>query len=111
LDEDEFFGYGVDSGTGCFMDAEALRLLNERRDQVEDHFVVITDGMEQNYKHTWSWLDFCPMVGRDDNVICFSTGYGDGLYPSFFGYAAGDSPTDLVTDFMVLPTAEKDLAE
>jgi hypothetical protein len=106
LGEDEFFGYGVDSGTGCFMDPVALRLLNERMDQDEDYFNVIIDGMEQNYKHTWSWLDFCPLADQDDNIVCFHSGYGDGSYPSFFGYAGGDSPTDLVTDFMVLPPAE-----
>ncbi len=107
LGEDEYFGYGVDSGTGCFMDPDALRLLNERMDQEENYFNVITDGLDQHQKNTWTWFEFCPMPGHDDNIVCFSSGFGDGLYPSFFGYDRDDSPTDLVTDFMVLPTADK----
>jgi hypothetical protein len=106
LGEDEFFGYGVDSGTGSFMDPVAARLLSERLDSDKNYSSTISDAIDANYKHTWSWLDFRPIPDREENVICFSSGLGDGSYPSFFGYSRDGVPTDLVTDFIVLPTDE-----
>jgi hypothetical protein len=108
LGEDEFFGYGVDSGTGSFMDPVAARLLSERLEQDDTCANEMIDAMQASYKHTWSWLDFRPLPDREENVICFSSGFGDGLYPSFFGYSRADVPTDLVTDFMVLATDDDD---
>jgi hypothetical protein len=35
-------------------------------------------------------------------VIAFSSGWGDGSYPSFWGYDADSQPVALVTDFGVL---------
>ncbi|MFP3419989.1 DUF4241 domain-containing protein [Bacillus sp. SIMBA_154] len=45
LKEDEFYGYGVNTGMGCFMDAEAALYL-----QAYEEF---EEAFEQNYKHTW----------------------------------------------------------
>jgi hypothetical protein len=106
LAADEFFGYGVDSGTGCFMDPVAARLLSERFEQDDGYADQLIEAMEASYKHTWSWLDCRPQPNRDENVICFSSGFGDGSYPSFFGYSRNELLTELVTDFMVLPGYE-----
>jgi hypothetical protein len=106
LGANEFFGYGVDSGTGCFMDPVAARLLSERFEQDEGYADVLIEGIEANYRHTWGWLDFRPIPDREENVICFSSGFGDGSYPSFFGYSRDGVLTDLVTDFIVPPTDE-----
>jgi hypothetical protein len=102
LKADEFFGYGVDAGTGCFMDPIAGNLLDQRMSQEEEFFNVIIDGMETTYKHTRSWLDFRPSSNREENIICFSSGFGDGSYPSFFGFSIDQAPCVLVTDFLVL---------
>lgn len=40
--------------------------------------------------------------GVGGNLIAFSSGWGDGCYPSFFGYDAHNSLVCLVTDFEVL---------
>jgi hypothetical protein len=98
----EFFGYGVDSGTGCFMDPHAGRLLSARMEQEDDYFETIIDEMEKTYAHTRSWADIHPDASSPSNVICFSSGWGDGSYPSFFGFDAEGNVAVLVTDFMVV---------
>src|SRR5689334_4252681 len=105
LEHDGYFGYGVDAGTGCFMDPVAGQLLAERMDREDDYFNVIIDGMETTYKDTRSWLDWRPSPERDENIICFSSGWGDGSYPSFFGFAADGRVCTLLTDFFILTDA------
>ncbi|MGT4652422.1 DUF4241 domain-containing protein [Bacillus cereus] len=59
LKEDELFGYGVNTGMGCFMDAEAARYLQDYEDKryKEDNdfyfYMEFAEALEQNYKHTW----------------------------------------------------------
>jgi hypothetical protein len=55
LKPDHIFGYGVDSGTGCFMDEAAARRLVVLMDKVEDYFEEILAQMEPTYVHTRSW--------------------------------------------------------
>jgi uncharacterized protein DUF4241 len=106
LEHDGYFGYGVDAGTGCFMDPVAGQLLAERMDREDEYFNVIIDGMETTYKDTRSWLDWRPSPERDENIICFSSGWGDGSYPSFFGFSADGRVCMLLTDFFILTDPE-----
>ena len=99
LRADEYFGYGVDAGTGCFMDPRAGELLSARMDEESEFYNVIIEGMDRTYRHTWSWFDFTPAEGRPENIICFSSGFGDGSYPSFFGFDSQGAVCALVTDF------------
>jgi uncharacterized protein DUF4241 len=106
LEHDGYFGYGVDAGTGCFMDPIAGRLLAERMEQDDEYFNVIMDGMQTTYRHTRSWLDWRPSPERDANIICFSSGWGDGYYPSFFGFSSEGRLCVLLTDFLILTETE-----
>jgi uncharacterized protein DUF4241 len=106
LEHDGYFGYGVDAGTGCFMDPIAGRLLADRMDKEDEHFNVIIDEMQTTYKDTRSWLDWRPSAERDENIICFSSGWGDGSYPSFFGFSADGRVCTLLTDFFILTDTE-----
>jgi Protein of unknown function (DUF4241) len=106
LEHDGYFGYGVDAGTGCFMDPVAGRLLAERMKQDDEYFNVIMDGMQITYRHTRSWLDWRPSPERDANIICFSSGWGDGHYPSFFGFSSEGRLCVLLTDFLILTETE-----
>ena len=100
-DDDDFFGYGVDAGTGCFMGTAASRDLVKAM-EADQYFDSIIKEMEKTYKHTRSWLEWKPDPSGAENVICFSSGYGDGAYPSFFGFDAEGKVTALVTDFLIL---------
>jgi hypothetical protein len=100
----QFVGYGVDAGVGCFMDVDAAKLIGRRYGEEGPYFSfgdVIIEEMEKTCQHTRSWADIRPIDGREENVICFSSGYGDGSYPSFFGFDADDRVCQLVTDFLI----------
>lgn len=103
---DEFFGYGVDAGTGCFMDRRAGQLLEARMQAEDDYYETIMEEMDKTYAHTRSWADLRPDPSAPENVICFSSGWGDGSYPSFFGFDAEGKVAMLVTDFLVTESAD-----
>ena len=96
LAADEVFGYPVDSGTGCFMDAETAGVFADVID--EDYAHLMLGEMDKNYTPTWSWADF-KFNGTSGNLITFSTGFGDGVYASYFGFDKDDKIAALVTDF------------
>ena len=106
LEHDGYFGYGVDAGTGCFMEPVAGQLLAERMDRDDEYFNVIMDEMQTTYRATRSWLDWRPSPEHDANIICFSSGWGDGLYPSFFGFSSEGRVCSLLTDFLILTETE-----
>ena len=99
LDEDEVFGYPVDSGTGCFMDEEMARLVAGRADDDEAFADAVIDEMERNYEDTWSWADIELDPDSGANIVAFSTGVGDGRYASYFGLGESGEVVCLVTDF------------
>lgn len=99
---EEFFGYGVDAGTGCFMDPAVSRLLEARLAASEDLADAIIGTMEASRRAACGWASIRPSDEREENVVCFSSGWGDGCYPSFFGLDAEGRPVALVTDFCVL---------
>lgn len=102
------FGYMVDSGTGCFASPEAWALLQARRMQARNDFEAVVAELDKTYRPTWAWADFVPEVGRPENLIAFSTGFGDGTYASYVGYDRNGAPVCLLTDFGCLmdPAAE-----
>lgn len=111
--------YGVDAGTGCFVDSEAADLIAglvsfKIRFPEEDEFEMFCNRvlaeMEKNsfgkYPLAAGW---CNMKVSDDseaNLIAFSSGWGDGGYASFWGYDAADNLTSLVTDFALFDSEE-----
>jgi hypothetical protein len=100
LEAGHIFGYGVDSGTGSFMDRSAGELLSRKMAAETDFFETMMAEMDKTYRHTWSWLDM--KFGRG-NLIAFSSGYGDGVYATYAGFDSNGEVAVVVTDFAVLP--------
>jgi hypothetical protein len=95
--------YAVDSATGSFLSQEGAAELAR---QLDDTLVeAVTEQMEVNYVPTWNWA----MVRVDDElqVAVFSTGLGDGTYPSYWGLDAAGVPAVLLTDFGLLDPPEE----
>lgn len=89
LREGEFYGFGVDSGTGCFVDAAAAGRLTGGENTVPydddtDGIVVLDD----------------PESGG--NLIVYPSGMGDGSYPVWIGRDADGEVTCLVADMLIL---------
>ncbi|MFT4023352.1 MAG: DUF4241 domain-containing protein [Flavihumibacter sp.] len=99
LEEGYYFGYPVDAGTGSFMDQSAAATFAAFFDRDEKNFERLIDWMQATYKNTRSWYLF---KEGPATVAMFSSGWGDGLYPSLIGYDAGGGICRLVTDFLLL---------
>ena len=99
LEPGDIFGYGVDSGTGCFMDSLAGCALAQKMNDDSNFYETMIAEMDKTYRHTWSWLN---MRFGDGNLIAFSSGEGDGLYATYAGLDAQGEVAVVVTDFMVI---------
>lgn len=92
---DRSAGYGVDTANGCFADLDAMQTLTTSPDtwcRLQDR--VHQPGVE--------WVDFQLDATGSSNIIVFSSGVGDGTYPSYFGYDADGNVVCLATDFSIL---------
>ena len=113
---EEGYGYGVDSGTGSFMDVEVAQLLaplvwegEGEHNKFEEFCDKVLAEMQLNSCGLYgsaSWADILVDESTGANVITFSSGWGDGGYASFWGYDAAGELTSLVTDFALFPEAE-----
>src|SRR4030095_12839293 len=109
--------YGVDAGTGCFVDRDAAEVMAnlvslEVRYPAKDDFELFCDQviaeMDRNAFGKYRVAGWAGLKVGDDteaNIICFSSGFGDGGYASFWGYDSEGKLTSLVTDFALFPPA------
>jgi Protein of unknown function (DUF4241) len=107
--EYEFYGYSVDSGTGSFMDAEVEQILldTELIEPEEDTWWWrLGDLLDLQSRSTWSWADTCIDEKSGANIIAFSSGLGDGTYPTYFGYDEKNEVSKIVTDFLLFKIEE-----
>lgn len=87
-------GYRSESGTGCYMDADATLLTDlADTDNIDELLVQLTG----NYQPHRYWLEMA--LGRRLNAILFSTGTGAGSYASYFGIDEEGDTCVLATDF------------
>lgn len=101
LEEDAFFGFGVDAGMGCIADVKAQEAFNAYWEQrlkddpdIDPYNNLFCDLLEENAKkypkyqrEYGDWLNW-NIPNTDCNVPIFASGWGDGAYPSYFGYDA-----------------------
>ncbi len=91
----EAHGYGVDSGLGCFLDRDAVFLMEDKWERLEEK-------LGEHEVPTWDWVDLLLDKKRHLNVITFSSGDGDGCYPSFWGFGQSGQRVALVPDFYTI---------
>lgn len=103
LDEDSFIGYPVDAGIGCFMDTDtqqALLALIERADGDEggewSDALIDHDGLDEGTEYR-PWGEDSP-----HGLVVFTSGWGDGVYPSYWALDTSGIPVALVTDFLCI---------
>ncbi|MGL4967217.1 MAG: DUF4241 domain-containing protein [Inquilinus sp.] len=91
-------GYGVDTGTGAFMDA-ATRTSYLAATADEAATMRLVDALNNAPSGSRAWL--LRPYGHA-NVAMFSSGWGDGFYASYFGLDSAGRVVALVTDFGVV---------
>ncbi|WP_200213504.1 DUF4241 domain-containing protein [Micromonospora coerulea] len=102
LGADDFFGYGVDAGTGTLADPVALAALEEwEYDHLEDVFLAEDPDAERGPVPGLVSAVTDETTGA--NVLTVWSGWGDGCYGTWVGRAADGRIASFVTDFMVLP--------
>jgi hypothetical protein len=102
LGDDEFFGYPVDGGTGGFVDAASIAPLCGDEDYHDRLMAVLELGETEFAAGTLSDDEGRPFLA------VFSSGGGDGYYPTWVGRTAGGEVACFLTDFLVLKDDEDD---
>ncbi|MXN89769.1 DUF4241 domain-containing protein [Flavobacterium sp. Sd200] len=114
LEEDEFYGFPVESGLAAFLDAETAAQFTAKIDKLEEtnpegNFyddVLSPEFMEYSGKNNFSrelgdWNDHKISADSDNNVIMFASGWGDGYYPAYWGLNDNGDVIELVIDFLL----------
>jgi len=108
----EIDNYGVDSGTGSFMDVDAARAFcdlvwwNPNDDKFEEYCDRVVGELEKNSfgdRGSSNWANITLNDVTEANIIVFSSGWGDGGYASYWGYSASGKLAALTTDFALFP--------
>lgn len=102
LEDIEALGYPVDSGVGCFMDTSVAVKLDKRFYEEQAYFDEILAACKTENEHPWTVVDVHPEMQERGNMITFTSGWGDGVYASYFGYSAQGVLQCLVTDFEIV---------
>ena len=97
--EDEFYGFGVDAGMGCVVDKKAQeeyikyweKLVEEEEadnpfDDIFDD--LLAESAKKYPKYQREYGDWANWIIPDTNlnIPIFTSGWGDGVYPCYFGY-------------------------
>ncbi|WP_297332995.1 DUF4241 domain-containing protein [Flavobacterium sp.] len=114
LGDEEFYGFPVESGLACFLDAETNGQLIAKMDALQERDpeanyydeVLAEEFREYSGKNNFSrelgdWNDHRPDKESDNNVIMFASGWGDGYYPAYWGLDEEGNTIELVIDFLI----------
>ncbi len=101
LNDGQVFGYAVDSGIGCFMDADTSQIIVDNTwdsDTYEETLACKLDQLlEERNDLEFMWANMCVNEATGANIIAFEVGIGDGFYYSFFGYDIENKLVEVVT--------------
>lgn len=121
-EDDAFFGFPVDAGLGGFFDEQAGKAYNRFVDNWHEQNPgknIYDDFFAAQFKKNATnpddpqdygdWINFT-IPGTNLNVTMFQSGYGDGVYPAYWGMTHDNEIVSLVIDFFVLlmPEGEDD---
>jgi hypothetical protein len=102
LKDDEIFGYPVDAGTGSLMDVAGQAALRRRIKIDEERRRDTSDALIDLFGKADNQMMFTPLDDRPANVAVVGSGWGDGVYATYWGLDAANRPVLLVTDFDII---------
>lgn len=109
LAEEEVFGYPVESGMGCLMDADTQNSLNELEKKLYHSKGVDFMGIYEEFFHDYFFDEqgaidqYAFLKPSDDHpgtIFAFETGYGEGFYASYIAYDKDHKPVKIITEFI-----------
>ena len=111
-------GFGVNTAMACLVDYQGQQefkkiweqIISEDPEAEDPYEELFADCLLRSYqehpafqRNLGEWCNFT--IGQTKlNIIMFSSGWGDGIYPSFFGYDESGKICALYIDFMSLIT-------
>ena len=99
---DEFMGYEVENGLGCFMDEKVMEMLDiMSEEELKDYEYKVKEAVRQSDK---SCADIIMDKKSNLNIIVFASGWNEGTFPTYYGFDENNKVSRLVTDFMVIET-------
>lgn len=97
---DEFMGYEVENGLGCFMDESVMDILDVMdEDELEKYEKEIRDKVRNSQN---SCADILIDKKAGSNIIVFASGWNEGVFPTYYGLDKQNNIARIVTDFMVI---------
>ena len=104
LEGNQFFGYGVDSGTGCFADVDAMKAFARNLNEDYDNFSASAiKALNSGDGEKSQWANIQIDDGKKRDIAIFNSGAGDGAYASYFGLTQRGRVLCLMTDFNIVP--------
>ena len=97
---DEFMGYEVENGLGCFMDEKVMEMLDIMgEDELNEYEARIKDAVRNS---DCSCADIVMDEKSGINIIVFASGWNEGTFPTYCGFDKNGKLSRFVTDFMVI---------
>ena len=97
---DEFMGYEVENGLGCFMDEKVMEMLDIMcEEELEAYEIKVKDAVRQSGN---SCADIIMDEEKGLNIVVFASGWNEGTFPTYCGFDKSGRLSRLVTDFMVI---------
>lgn len=97
---DEFIGYEVENGLGCFMDESVMEILDVMDEkELDEYEKSIRDAVRNS---ECSCAELLIDKKRGCNIVIFASGWNEGTFPSYYGFDKNNKLARLVTDFMVI---------
>ena len=109
LKTDEIFGYPVQSGMGCFMDAETQDDLSKLEERLFLKKGADFMGIYEEFFHDYFFAEngaidqfafLKPDKDKSGNIFAFETGYGEGFYGSYIGFDTNSQLVKIITEFI-----------
>lgn len=109
LAEGEVFGYPVESGMGCLMDADTQTSLNDLEQRLYQKKGGDFMGIYEEFFHEYffdengaidQYAFLKPSEEHPGTIFAFETGYGEGFYASYIAYDKDQQPVKIITEFI-----------
>lgn len=97
---DEFMGYEVENGLGCFMDEKVMEMLDVMSEEELKNYEDMVKDTVRNSDCSCADIVMDKKTGL--NIIVFASGWNEGTFPTYCGFDKDNKLSRLVTDFMVI---------
>lgn len=110
-EEGDFFGFPVDAGVAGIYDYQtaleyeifdqSFTQKNPEKNLYDDYFADEFKKNARNLDDCGHWINH-KLPNSNSTISMFTSGYGDGLYPAYWGIDKNGKLTSLVIDFFIL---------